>query len=386
MDLLQWRDHAQVTSAAGPGLDDDPKAIAAFLAATSRLQHYDEGSLMVERALGSGTSFEVFACRDENSGGMIAVKRPRFPHTTSKTSGLVNRTVLRELKIAAYPPLLQHQNIAHVLGFENITRLGSNYTLSLVSEFSEIGSLAHFFEETLLLSVSGWAQKFSFVTDVVSGLEVIHACRIIHSDLKPENVLLFRNPCNVPDTPLMAKISDFGNAIVEETLFVEDTFKRKREYRGTPMYTAPFVLDADGNIPFHVMPKADIYSFGLLAWSIFKGQHFFLSAGEKVSDGNENISLEHTAQKILKAFRSYVQEIHLALPANERMRIERTVEACIVGPFVFDPSAPSPILLEQTYRKAFSAASQIKKLLQFSSTSAIRYGTPSAFVCLIILM
>jgi len=386
MDLLQWRDRAQVTSAMGPGFDDDPKAIAAFLAATSRLQHYDEGSLTVERALGSGTSFEVFACRDENSGGMVAVKRPKFPHTTSKTSGLVNNTVLRELKIAAYPPLLQHQNIARVLGFENITRVGSKYTLSLISEFSEIGSLDHFFEDTLPPSIYGWAQKFSFVTDVASGLEVLHACRIIHSDLKPENILLFRNPQNLPDTPLIAKISDFGNAIVEETLFVEDTFRRKREYRGTPMYTAPFVLDADGNIPFHVMPKADIYSFGLLAWSIFKEQHFFLSAGEKVSDENKNISLQHTAQEILKAFRSYVQEIHSALPANERMRIERTVEACIVGPFIFDPSAPSPMVLEQTYRKAFSAASQIKKLLQSSLKATIRYETPSALVCLIIFM
>src|SRR5438045_4600930 len=121
MNLLQWRDHAQSTiSMTTSDSHGDPRTITTFLAATRGLELYEEGNLVTIRKLGSGTSFEVHACRDERTGEVLAVKKLQMPKRESKMEEKVSNAVLRELKVSTYPPFLKHQNITQDMGIENI--------------------------------------------------------------------------------------------------------------------------------------------------------------------------------------------------------------------------------------------------------------------------
>jgi serine/threonine protein kinase len=166
--------------------------------------------------------------------------------------------VLRELQIATYPPFLKCKNIASTLGFEHDNLTGSP-VLSLVVEYSDIGTLQQY-----LASTSGspaaldWSLKRKLAVDIAFGLKAIHQCRVIHGDLKPDNILLF--PCDDKESKytIIAKISDFGSSVIEDVFDAEDLPSKPRVYRGTPLWVPPIVRKSL-RVPFELMPWCDVF-------------------------------------------------------------------------------------------------------------------------------
>lgn len=76
--------------------------------------------------------------------------------------------------------------------------------------------------------------------------------RIIHYDIKPENILL--------DVGFCPKVADFGLA---KLCNHEKTHMTLTEGRGTPGYAAPELW-----MPYPVTWKCDVYSFGMLLFEI----------------------------------------------------------------------------------------------------------------------
>jgi serine/threonine protein kinase len=60
----------------------------------------------------------------------------------------------------------------------------------LVLEYAELGSLFHLQTSASRLP---WRIKQKLCYDVGRGLSLLHACDIVHGDLKHENVLIFKN-------------------------------------------------------------------------------------------------------------------------------------------------------------------------------------------------
>ncbi|KAK6920722.1 Serine-threonine/tyrosine-protein kinase, catalytic domain [Dillenia turbinata] len=87
--------------------------------------------------------------------------------------------------------------------------------------------------------------------DLARGLSYLHSQRIVHRDVKTENMLL--------DKTRTLKIADFGVARVEASNPSDMTGET-----GTPGYMAPEVLN--GN-PYN--RKCDVYSFGICLWEIY---------------------------------------------------------------------------------------------------------------------
>ncbi|CAB4291658.1 unnamed protein product [Prunus armeniaca] len=87
--------------------------------------------------------------------------------------------------------------------------------------------------------------------DLSKGLSYLHSKKIVHRDVKTENMLL--------DTHRTLKIADFGVARVEAQNPRDMTGET-----GTLGYMAPEVLDGK---PYN--RKCDVYSFGICLWEIY---------------------------------------------------------------------------------------------------------------------
>jgi serine/threonine protein kinase len=92
---------------------------------------------------------------------------------------------------------------------------------------------------------------------IARGMEAVHAHKIIHLDLKPENVLI--GPLDVP------WITDFGlSTSANMTSMSQSTVGG----RGTLPFKAPELFVH----PPHVGPEADVYAFSILAWIVVCGE------------------------------------------------------------------------------------------------------------------
>ncbi|KAJ6976864.1 hypothetical protein NC653_028897 [Populus alba x Populus x berolinensis] len=150
---------------------------------------------------------------------------------------------------------MHHMNLVRLCGYcsEGSHRL-------LVYEFLKNGSLdkwifpSYSFRDRLL----DWSTRFDIAIATAQGIAYFHEqCRnrIIHCDIKPENILLDENFC--------PKVSDFGLA----KFMGREHSHVVTMVRGTRGYLAPEWIS---NRPITV--KADVYSFGMLLLEIVGGR------------------------------------------------------------------------------------------------------------------
>lgn len=103
-----------------------------------------------------------------------------------------------------------------------------------------------------------WQTRFRVAVGTAQGIAYFHEqCRnrIIHCDIKPENILLDEHFC--------PKVSDFGLA----KLMGREASRVVTMVRGTRGYLAPEWIS---NRPITV--KADVYSYGMLLFEIIGGR------------------------------------------------------------------------------------------------------------------
>jgi len=144
-----------------------------------------------------------------------------------------------------------HINLVRLYGFcfePNMT--------ALIYEYMDKGSLNNFLfgdqEEPL-----AWYELHKIAVRIAKGIAYLHEeCeqRIIHCELKPENVLL--------DANLNAKVADFGLA---KLCNPENTQTTMSDSKGTYGYTAPELREAN-----QATHKCDVYSFGMLLFEIVR--------------------------------------------------------------------------------------------------------------------
>lgn len=102
-------------------------------------------------------------------------------------------------------------------------------------------------------------QRVRIAIDIATGMNWLHMMtpKIIHSDLKSDNVLLDEN--------FRASISDFGQS---HLLCSTDT----HSHGGTPIYASPEKL-----LHKKFNEKSDVYSFGLLLWELIYRKIAFIN-------------------------------------------------------------------------------------------------------------
>ncbi|RVW85292.1 G-type lectin S-receptor-like serine/threonine-protein kinase LECRK1 [Vitis vinifera] len=184
--------------------------------------------------IGKGASGTVYKGATSNGQRIVAVKK------LEKVLAEGEREFQNELKVIGRT---HHRNLVRLLGYclDRPNRL-------LVYEYMSNGSLADW------LFIPGkqprWSERMGIALNVARGILYLHEeceTRIIHCDIKPQNILMDEYRC--------AKISDFGLA----KLLMQDQTNTSTGIRGTRGYVAP-----EWHRKQPVTVKADVYSYGIV--------------------------------------------------------------------------------------------------------------------------
>ena len=195
-------------------------------------------------------------------------------------------SILMEIYALTHPPLYKHSNIITLLALGWGTNpYNPSYRLPvIVTEFADQGNLAALQARETLTSET----KRNLSLDIGRGLQVLHACGIIHGDVKSENVLIFSDP----KKKYVAKLGDFGFSLVGEA-------SADQVYiGGTTPWRAPETTEP---VPRHLLTGTDVYSYGLTVWRIamdgmnpfhFLHDHFPSKTGISMAEATEQLKNE----------------------------------------------------------------------------------------------
>ncbi|KAK6925972.1 Wall-associated receptor kinase, galacturonan-binding domain, partial [Dillenia turbinata] len=152
---------------------------------------------------------------------------------------------------------IHHVNVVRLVGY-----CADGFRRALVYEYLPNGSLENFTSSTNSgKHLLGWEKLEDIALGIAKGIEYLHqGCdqRILHFDIKPQNILLDQN--------LNPKISDFGQA---KLCSKEKSYVSMTAARGTIGYIAPEVFSRNfGNVSY----KSDVYSFGMLLLEMVGGR------------------------------------------------------------------------------------------------------------------
>jgi eukaryotic-like serine/threonine-protein kinase len=196
------------------------------------------GHYRLLRVLGQGTFAEVYLGEHLYLERPAAIKVLRVQMDTE-----TQEQFRREARTIAH---LQHPHILQVLDFGL-----ADQTPYLVMEYTPGGTLRSQHPKGTRLSLE---QIVTYVKQIALALDYAHQQRVIHRDVKPDNLLL-----NAKDEVVL---SDFGIAVVQRTLDSLST----RDPAGTPLYMAP------EQIQRQPCAASDQYALGVLVYEWLTGE------------------------------------------------------------------------------------------------------------------
>lgn len=205
------------------------------------------GRYRIDREVGRGGMARVFLARDVKHDRDVAVKIIR--DDVAKSLG--SERFLREIAIAAR---LRHPNIVPMYDSGE-----TDGVLYFVMPYEEGPSLRERMSKPEQLPP---AERLSVLRDIARALAYAHDHGVVHRDVKPDNVLLSGGA---------AVVSDFGIAKAVSAAQAETpdgALTQSGARIGTPAYMAPEQGVGDPSTDH----RADIYSFGCLAYELFAGK------------------------------------------------------------------------------------------------------------------
>ena len=265
------------------------------------------------RLIGQGAFGKVNIGLNVLSGRVVAVKsfiKAELKNSQNMTKILYETNLMRKLN---------HPNITKILEtFED-----DKYIL-IIMEYINGGNLFSFVKKRRKLSEK--ISKFLF-RQIILGIQHIHSKKIVHRDIKLENILIDLNN-NI-------KICDFGIGIM-----LDSDKELIQDQCGTPMYMAPEIIlnsKKGGYLGYPV----DIWSAGIALYIMLSGTLPFSYRNKEKKEMNNSISLSNNnnyelqnsiinkepkkIKKISEEARSLLQGL-LNKDPNKRLTIEQILD------------------------------------------------------------
>nr|WIL59952.1 nodulation protein [Melilotus officinalis] len=181
-----------------------------------------------------------------DDGVVVAVKRAKREHFESLRTEFSS-----EVELLAK---IDHRNLVKLLGY-----IDKGNERILITEFVPNGTLREHLDG-LRGKILDFNQRLEIAIDVAHGLTYLHLYaekQIIHRDVKSSNILLTES--------MRAKVADFGFAKLGPVN--NDHTHISTKVKGTVGY-----LDPEYMKTYHLTPRSDVYSFGILLLEILTGR------------------------------------------------------------------------------------------------------------------
>ncbi|XP_055608413.1 mitogen-activated protein kinase kinase kinase kinase 4 isoform X9 [Uranotaenia lowii] len=200
--------------------------------------------------VGNGTYGQVYKGRHTKTGQLAAIK---VMDVTEEEEEEI------KLEINVLKKYSNHRNIATYYGaFIKKTSAGKDDQLWLVMEYCGAGSVTD-----LVKSTKGQSLKEEWIAyicrEILRGLSYLHTNKVIHRDIKGQNVLLTDNA--------EVKLVDFGVSAQ-----LDKTIGRRNTFIGTPYWMAPEVIACDENRDATYDNRSDLWSLGITALEMAESQ------------------------------------------------------------------------------------------------------------------
>uniref|UniRef100_A0A8C1FZ90 non-specific serine/threonine protein kinase n=1 Tax=Cyprinus carpio carpio TaxID=630221 RepID=A0A8C1FZ90_CYPCA len=199
--------------------------------------------------VGNGTYGQVYKGRHVKTGQLAAIK-------CMDVTGEEEEEIKAEINMLK--KYSHHRNIATYYGaFIKKNPPGVDDQLWLVMEFCGAGSVTDLIKNTKGNSLrEDWTAYIS--REILRGLTHLHLHKVIHRDIKGQNVLLTENA--------EVKLVDFGVSAQ-----LDRTVSRRNTFIGTPYWMAPEVIACDENPDATYDYKSDLWSLGITAIEMAEG-------------------------------------------------------------------------------------------------------------------
>jgi eukaryotic-like serine/threonine-protein kinase len=246
-------DRSRLISAIQTASREHKQALSVLRAHPDFEQRYRFGSVMIRghrciRQVGSGGMCTIYLAESERAGTVVVLK-------------VFNQVPDVSERIVSFDRFLQEYEIVAGLKHQNIVRI---HDLGIADDHAYI-AMEHFpagdLRQRMKAPLSP-AAALSYVEQIASALNAIHAVGVLHRDLKPANVMLRA------DGSLC--LIDFGLAKANG---MEASLTGTREIFGTPYYMSPEQGHAE-----EIDARSDLYSLGVMFYEMLTGDKPYTGA------------------------------------------------------------------------------------------------------------
>jgi len=252
-----------------------PKEIIANILSTPNDFKIEAKDLPITRnPLNKGAFGEVYL--GSWKGKKVAVKKPiknnRNPGASGAEEIFQNEKEMM-IKIAQLPNYNQY--IVEFHGYVPFRKNENKIPRALVIEYMDGGNLEGYINSPNY----NLLDSLRYSRDAVCGLEFLHTNKLIHRDMKVENIMIQSNH---------AKLIDFGFTITQDNSVLA-------HLEGTPEYLAPELLASS---PHEYTTQADMYAFAMVLCFLFTRRGLYNDLG--ISD------VQHLFQLVYNGTRPFI--------------------------------------------------------------------------------
>ena len=243
------------------------------------------------RLLGAGTFGEVYLGEHIYHQRQVAVKVLKIQLTPDTLKEFLNEARTFRLKHPHIVPLSD-------FGIADDTPL-------LVMDYAAGGTLRQRHPQGTILPLES---ILAYVKQVAAALQYAHEARLIHRDVKPQNILLGRNQ--------EVLLSDFGIAVIAHS----ERSLRTQEMAGTVPYMAPEQIQGKPQ------PASDQYALGIVVYEWLCGVRPFQGSQWQIISGHLSTPPPLLRQKV-PAIPSVIEEVVLQALAKDPQQRFASVQA-----------------------------------------------------------